>query len=65
MGSGWGREKQMGVWENFNALSVETGAKISLQPTTPPRATFKGLETYLALAVLDFCPTCFSALRNW
>lgn len=65
MGSGRSREKQMGVWENFNALSVETGAEVSLQPTTPSRATFKGLETHLTLAVSDFCPTCFYALRHW
>lgn len=64
-GSGWSREKQMEVWENFNALSVETGAEVSLHPTTPPTVTFKGLEMYLTLVVLDFCPTFFSALRNW
>lgn len=55
----------MGVWENFSALSVETGAEVSSQPTTPSRATFKGLDSYLIFALLDFGPTCFSALRNW
>lgn len=37
----WSREKQVRVWENFSALSVETGAEVSLQPTTPSRAHLK------------------------
>lgn len=57
VGCGWGREKQMGVWENFNALRIDTQG--SLQPPTPSRATFKGLETYLTLAVWTFVPPAF------
>jgi len=41
VGSGWGREKERGVWENFSALSGEAGPEVSHQSVTVARTTFK------------------------